>query len=90
MTRAGSVQGETETPDSEGEELTARGDVVVARGDSQLEASHRGCPEEVERQEAAVEGQSLVHGAAPPLRTVEGPGRCDRGCQRAQDLGLLQ
>ena len=36
VTRAGSVQGETETPDSEGEELTARGDVVVARSAAEI------------------------------------------------------
>ena len=36
VTRAGSVQGETETPDSEGEELTARGDVVVARSFAEI------------------------------------------------------
>ena len=35
MTKAGSVQGETETPDSEGEELTAR-DVVVARSVAEI------------------------------------------------------
>ena len=36
MTKAGSVQGETETPDLEGEELTARGDVVVARSVAEI------------------------------------------------------
>ena len=35
VTKAGSVQGETETPDSEGEELTAR-DVVVARSVAEI------------------------------------------------------
>ena len=35
MTKAGSVRGETETPDPEGEELTAR-DVVVARSVAEI------------------------------------------------------